>query len=56
MIEVTLRFDGTARNFEDAMEMDDNFDLVDSINYAIDYCPRGDESYHNNIIITVKED
>lgn len=55
MVEVTLRFDGTARDFEDAIGMDENFDLVDSINYAIDYCRRGEETYHNDIEITVRE-
>lgn len=56
MVKVTLKFDGTARDFEEAIGMDDNFDLVDSIIYAIDYCERGEKSYHNDIEIKVKED
>lgn len=56
MVEVTLKFDGTVKDFEEAIGMDENFDLVDSIIYAIDYCKRGEESYHNDIEIKVKED
>lgn len=55
MVEVTLRFDGTARDFEDAIGMDENFYLIDTIIYAIDYCKRGEETYHNDIEITVRE-
>lgn len=56
MVEVTLRFDGTARDFKDAIGMDENFYLIDTIIYAIDYCKRGEETYHNNISITVEDD
>jgi len=56
MIKIMLAFDGTEEDFQKNMEADENFDLVDSIYYAINYCQRGEETYHNNIQITVKEE
>lgn len=53
---VTLTFDGTKEDFQKSMGADENFDLLDSIFYAMDYCRKGETSYHNNISITVEDD
>lgn len=47
-MKVTLQFNGHLNDFLDAIgSMDDNFNFIDNVAYAIDYCARGDKSYHN---------
>lgn len=44
-------------NFQNALGMDENFDLMDSIIYAMDYGELKDEKIedrHNNIKITIE--
>lgn len=58
-IKITLEMDcNSILEFEDNLGMDENFDLVDSIIWLLDY---GDESYgyetlHNKIKIKVNKD
>lgn len=56
-IKVTLEFEGTILDFEKNMDMDDRFDLVDSITWLCDYGTKEDpNTYHNKIKITASEE
>lgn len=57
MIKVTLEYNGTVKEFEDALGADENFDLFDSIVWQLDYGTKEDKvGYHNNIKITVGDE
>lgn len=58
-IKVTLEMDcSSILEFEDNLGMDENFDLVDSIIWLLDYGGEGEgfETLHNKIKIKVNKD
>lgn len=59
MVKVTLTYDGTVREFEEAFDSnDENFDINDSIYYLLDYGTEDEVHNHNGIKIkfTTKEE
>lgn len=56
-IKITLEMEcSSLLEFENNIGMDDNFDLVDSIIYALDYQDENNNvAYHNNVKITVSK-
>lgn len=57
MIKMTIEFDGDITDFENALDMDDQFCFTDSIIYQLDYgSPEHNVVYHNNIKITIDKE
>ena len=58
-IKITLEMDcNSILEFEDNLGMDENFDLVDSIIWLLDYGSEGEgfETLHNKIKVKVNKD
>ena len=57
-IKITLEMDcSSILEFENNLNMDENFDLVDSIIWLLDYGNEWDfETYHNKIKLKVNKD
>lgn len=56
-IKITMEYDGSLGDFEEAMGMDDQFELYDSIIWQLDYGTAEDRvGYHNGIKIEVNEE
>lgn len=57
MIKITLEYDGSPDEFRDALGIDDQFELYDSIIWQLDYGTKEDRiGYHNNIKFEVSEE
>ena len=57
MIKITMEYNGSLDEFREAMGMDDQFDLYDSIMWQLDYGTKDDRvGYHNHIKIEVNEE
>lgn len=57
MIKVVLEYDGSLAEFEEAIGLDDQFELYDSIIWQLDYGTKEDQvGYHNGIKIEVNKE